>query len=292
MNRLNRRTAFSLVELTAASAMTVLLVSVALPALQQSREDARLTACKNNLKQIGLALHNYHDVFRTFPPGWVQKNWDAPSPAGHGWLTFVLPYIDHAPTYNLVDFNAPPVPGVRPYDVVIAAYHCPADTTELVNPLRGGFPTANYSGNFGRTPLPRWLPAEMSDAWPGTVPTPDKSDGLYWCNSKVRIADITDGTSNTFLVGERCVTSGAGIWPGVTGNQNENDLVTDCSHGSWLNTGYSAYSSLHTGGANFLMCDGRVVFVADTIDSAPASAERTGMYQRLADRDDRQPVKF
>jgi prepilin-type processing-associated H-X9-DG protein len=141
-------------------------------------------------------------------------------------------------------------------------------------------------------PLPRWLPAQMSESWPGTLPTPDEATGIFWCNSSVGIADIMDGTSHTFFVGERCVTSGGGIWPAVTGNQNENDLVTDCSHGSLLNTGYSAFSSLHAGGASFLMCDGAVRFLPDTIDSAPASAERIGVYQLLADCSDGLPINF
>ncbi len=289
---LRRRRAFSIVELSVALAIVALLTSVALPALQQSREDARRLACKNNLHQLGLALHNYHDTFAAFPPGWVQKGWDAPSPAGHGWLSFVLPYLDHAPTYNQIDFHRPPVAGVKPLDLVILVYRCPSDRMDLMNPLRGGFPTANYSGNFGTTPLPRWLPAQTSESWPGTLPTPEKANGVFWCNSRVRVREFTDGPSNTFLVGERCVTSGAGIWSGVTGNQNEDDLVTDCSHGSWLNTGYSSFSSLHPGGVNFLICDGSVRFIADSIDSAPASAGRIGMYQRLAARDDGHEVEF
>jgi prepilin-type processing-associated H-X9-DG protein len=292
MNRPRQRTAFSLVELTAASAMVALLISVALPALQSAREDARRVACKANLHMIGLALHNYHDVYAAIPPAWVRPDWSAPSEAGHAWLTRILPFVDLAPTYNDIDFNKPPIVDAHPYNQPVTAYRCPSDTMEITNPVRGGFPTANYSGNFGRTPPPRWLPAQMNEFWPGTVDTPREVNGIMCCNSRIGFRDIKDGLSNTFMVGERCVTSGAGIWPAVHGSQNENDAVTDCSHGSWLNTGYSSFSSLHPGGASFLMCDGSVRFVADTIDSAPASAGRIGMYQRLADRADGEQVEF
>jgi prepilin-type processing-associated H-X9-DG protein len=226
------------------------------------------------------------------PPAWVRPNWNVPSAAGHCWLTFLLPYVDEAGIYWDVDFDQPPVADMRPYSTPVTAYRCPSDTMEITNALRGGFPTANYSGNIGRMPLPRWLPAQMSDFWPGALDTPREVNGVMCCNSRIRFRDVNDGTSNTFIVGERCVTSGAGIWPGVTGSQNENDVVSDCSHGSLLNTGYSSYSSLHPGGANFLMCDGSVHFIADTIDSAPASEGRIGTYQRLADRADGERVEF
>ncbi len=291
---LRRRHAFSLIELMVLTATVLLGVSLALPALQRAREDARMVQCRNNLHQLGLAMHNYHDVYSTFPPGWVQHHWEADSPAGYGWGTSILPYIDQAPLFNQIDFGKPPSTDQPHLLTVIAAYRCPADTMDDANPVRGGLATSNYSGNFGRTAPPRWLPSQMSEFWPGQADTPNEANGIFWCNSFLPIRQITDGSSNTFLLGERCVTSGAGIWPGVTSNRNENDHVTDCSHPSRLNDSYASFSSRHDGGANFLMCDGRVVFLSDDIDSRPGPAEgaEISMYQRLADRHDGQPVEF
>ncbi|REJ71724.1 MAG: DUF1559 domain-containing protein [Planctomycetota bacterium] len=285
------RRGFTLIEATVVLAIITLLAALAAPALQGSREEARLTQCKNNLKQLGLALHNYHDVWVTFPPGWVQHDWDAPSPAGYCWSAQILPYVGHAQLYNQFDFRRPPSTQddwlLEPLDV----FRCPSDTLEPINELRGGFATSNYSGNFGSKPLPRWLPSEMSQFWPGTMPTPDESDGILWCNSSVRIRDITDGTSNTIMVGERCVTSGGGIWPAVTSNHHENDAVTDGSHQSRLNDNYASFSSRHADGAHFLKCDGAVTFVSDDIDSRPASAREMGTYQRIAGRNDGNVVR-
>ena len=156
--------------------------------------------------------------------------------------------------------------------------------------MRGDYGTSNYSANFGNLPLPRWTTGRQTAFWPGQADTPRETDGLMYCNSIVRFRDITDGPSNTFLVGERCVTSAAGIWPGVGSNEFENDAVTECSHASRLNKGPTSFSSGHLGGANFAFCDGHVQFINDTIDSQPETQGNLGTYQRLANRRDGQPV--
>jgi prepilin-type processing-associated H-X9-DG protein len=156
------------------------------------------------------------------------------------------------------------------------------------NPLRGDYGTSNYSGNYGHLPPPRLRPLAMADFWPGALPAPMTSRGIFARNSFIRIQHIVDGTSNTILVGERGVSSGAGIWPGVTDNAHEDDALTDGSHRSRPNAGWFSFSSRHDGGVNMAMCDGAVRFVSDKIDSKPGPD--LGTLQKIATRDDGFPL--
>ena len=213
-----------------------------------------------------------------------------------GWQTSILPFVDQAPLYQQFDFRSPlpaadiKVRGEKIFQTVIKEYRCPADSTSATNPMRGDYGTSNYSGNHGNVLLPRWTTGRRTAFWPGQVNTPRDAKGIMYWNSSVRLRDITDGSSNTFLVGERSVTSAAGIWPGVGSNEFENDAVTDCSHGSRLNNGPTSFSSGHAGGANFLLCDGSVRFIQNDIDSKPLTRGELGTYQRLANRHDGLPV--
>src|SRR5580693_8105777 len=105
------RQAFTLIELLVVIAIIAVLVSMLLPAVQQAREAARRSQCRNNLKQIGLALHNYEGSYRVFPPGYVDFNFnpnntpDTDLGPGWGWATFLLPYMDQSPLYNQINFN-------------------------------------------------------------------------------------------------------------------------------------------------------------------------------------------
>ena len=144
------KSGFTLIELLVVIAIIAILIALLLPAVQQAREAARRTQCKNNLKQYGLALHNYHDTFGRFAIG--GTNW-----AGNriGWQGRILPYVDQAPLYNGIDFN-----GVNTFDQTISGnvlsrtrlphLNCPSD------PIGNGtMPSdrvqANYSGNLGNT---------------------------------------------------------------------------------------------------------------------------------------------
>lgn len=291
LNQLRRR-GFTLIELTVAASVIGVLVALLLPAVQQAREAARRSTCKNNLKQIAIALHNYHDVYSSFPPGWTGHYPHAASPRRFGWQAAILPFVDQAPLYNLLNFNVMEMPDATQRELVmeVPPYRCPTDRTQATNPMRGNFGTSNYSGNLGNEPLPRWTPGGLNLNWPGGIDTPVKTNGIMFWNSRVRIRDITDGTSNTFLAGERSLKSGAGIWPGVRSNRAENDTVTDCSPGNEVNSGLAAFTSQHQGGAHFMLCDGAVVFVSENIDSQAGTGQDMGTYQKLGARNDNQPI--
>lgn len=286
---------FTFVELLVVLAIVAVSLALTLPALQHSIQDARRAQCRNNLKQLGLALHNYHDTYNLFAPGWISRDGNSGIGARSGWQVGILPFVDQAPLYNQIDFNRiSPVEAegkpIKLFQTPLAVYRCPADPAPETNPLRGDYGTSNYSGNYGHVPPPRLLPLGLSDFWPGAIPAPMTSRGIFARNSSVGIRNIIDGTSNTLLASERCFTSGAGVWPGVTDNGHEDDALTDCSHRSRINAGWSSFSSRHGGGVNIILCDGSVRFLADNVESKPG--EELGVLQKLGCRDDGFPVEL
>lgn len=288
-----RRRGFTLVELLVILGIVAVGLALALPAVEHSAQDARQAHCKNNLKRLGLALHNYHDVYNMFAPGWISRDGTPGLGARSGWQVCILPFADEAPLYNQIDFtraspisvNGEPDP---PFQKAILVYRCPSDPTPKTNPLRGDYGTSNYSGNYGHIPPPRLRPLGMSDFWPGAAEAPMKSAGIFARNSSIGVRDILDGTTNTILASERSVSSGGGIWPGVSDNAHEDDALTDCSHRSRINTSWYGFSSRHKGGVNILMCDGAVRFLSDQVESLPGP--KLGLFQTLAGRSDGQVI--
>ena len=211
----NRRRGFTLIELLVVIAIIAVLIALLLPAVQQARESARRTQCRNNLKQIGLALHSYHDSHKVFPMGLSDTVWGNSEITGDGWAwgAALLPFIDQAVLYNQFNFNANPyntggnqAMGATP----IAAFSCPSDGSRPSitsnNPGNaaagkgtGAVAVSSYMGSagpFDGTPC-------VAGGSTGTVPVPEaRNIGLFRVNTSIGIAAVTDGTSNVFAVGE------------------------------------------------------------------------------------------
>lgn len=292
-----RRRAFTIVESLTVAAVCSVWMSIAMPYLQTARMGSQRIQCMNNLKQLGLAMHNYHDVYATFPPGW---NTSVPTEKGYatmGWGVSILPFVEQHELYKGLDTNL--LHGGTDQQTAmlkteVSAYRCPSDATPKTNSFRDDWGTSNYVGNFGSTAIPRWDP--LSGDGPGQVPSlmsgfarsqsikGNYANGIMAINSKVRLRDIIDGSSNTIMVGERSVTGKAAVWPGPRSNFNESDVVADGSFASALNQSATSYGSRHAeGGINIAFCDGSVRTITADLES---KADGSGMLQKLSGRND------
>jgi prepilin-type N-terminal cleavage/methylation domain-containing protein len=190
--RARRHRGFTLIELLVVIAIIAILIALLLPAVQQAREAARRTQCKNNMKQLGLALHNYHDTFNRFPmQGYINdtSNPSAYQPRHFTWITMILPYFDQAPLYNQINFSIPAW-GQAHVGQQLATLRCPSDTGFGTPPGdTWGIAITNYSGSEG------------FDWWNRAT---SGLGGVFCARQHTRIADIMDGTSNTIALGETC----------------------------------------------------------------------------------------
>lgn len=281
---MNRRLGFTMVELVVLSGTLGVIATVSIPGIFEAREASRRASCSNVLKAQAIAMHNYNEVFNAFPPGWVQHSWEADEGDAWGWGAMLLPYLDEAPRYNRIDFHVPPSQQVAA--VLESIMHpvpllrCPSANDA------DGWMTSHYAMSFGPQPPPRWEPGTLSGDWPGDVATPKKTDGMGWCNSNRCIADITDGTSNTILIGERSRRSSNALWLGVHGNQFEYDAVSDLGRHSPLNGSPGSFSSLHQRGAHFAFGDGAVRFLSERINDSPPDRNGVTLSEKLSNRSD------
>ncbi|MFI5460267.1 MAG: DUF1559 domain-containing protein [Isosphaerales bacterium] len=306
----HRHRGFTLIELLVVIAIIGVLVALLLPAVQAGREAARRAQCTNNLKQIGLAIHNYSQIHGVLPPGYVST-WDPvflrEKGPGWGWASMILPQFDQNPIYNEIDFRQkiqdPTQATVR--TLLIASYLCPSDNMpstwtasvglvkvvggtifELVIPICD-VPGSNYVGVFGV-------------GEPGV-----DGDGVFFRNTSVRFSQITDGLSQTLMVGERSIQSlkgrGQATWVGaVPGAQfwscdaaaiGDPDATGPCvkEDGSGMTLGHTGeghgpgdpysdvnqFTSRHGRGANFLFGDGHVKFLNNSMNYATYKALST-----------------
>jgi prepilin-type processing-associated H-X9-DG protein len=284
-----------LVELMFVVAIIAVLAALLLPSVQASREGARRTQCKNHLFEIGLALNNYHDAHRTFPPGYVS----AVGPSGQdlgpgwGWAAMLLPHLDQSNVYNHLRFEelADTRGNTTATGESLESFICPSDPG-----MRPGNASTSYVACFGQGDF---------------LLAPDQGDGVFFRNSRTRLGDIEDGAM-TLLVGERLapsVAAGGGVttgaeWHSVYANRGtagstpspaaSSDRSRVLGHTGSIagrppvhppNTKVNCpadFSSSHTGGAQFLLADGSVRFLTSHVD--------TGVYAALATRAGGEPI--
>jgi prepilin-type N-terminal cleavage/methylation domain-containing protein len=213
----SRSRGFTLIELLVVIAIIAVLIALLLPAVQQAREAARRTQCKNNLKQIGLALHGYHDTFLRFPPAMVRRSAGPNVPTqthsnGAAWTLRLTPYLDQSPLYNVFNFNAEPAwadttvysstTSTTNYAVVsgtsLPVFQCPSDT-DAAKAVKNAGPV-NYSVCIGNTD--NWCSDPTGGIGYPSISCPNPGVAVIYGMSATRIGDITDGTSNTMVVGE------------------------------------------------------------------------------------------
>ncbi len=294
MARPKARGGFTLIELLVVIAIIAILIALLLAAVQRAREAAARIQCTNNLKQVALACHNFHDTYKTFPQGvyYTYPNYY------FSWMAQLLPFVEQGPLWNTAVNYAANVddwpwgpPNNPALAMVVPIYGCPSDPRSLVALDAKGILAAftSYQGNCGTRGNPN--PYKDSTGYDGV---------LFW-QSQVRFADITDGTSNTFLAGER--PPSADLWFGwwfagggfdfsgvgnvVLGSleiQYAQELGCSSSYANYQNgtlgnnCDQAHWWSLHTGGGNFAFCDGSVRFIPYTAGNAAmaAMASRNG----------------
>jgi prepilin-type N-terminal cleavage/methylation domain-containing protein/prepilin-type processing-associated H-X9-DG protein len=314
MYRKPNKHGFTLVELLVVIAIIGVMVGLLLPAVQAAREAARRMSCSNNLKQIGLAFHNYADVHKRFPAGYaadIQGVQDSRERSLWAWGTFILPYVEQGTLYEQLNpsqvklhQHLTTAAGLQLLQTPIATYRCPSDTGPVLNnfddsqyvPDSGGaneynrHVTSDGTNRIAITLASYVMVANTSDSTTplvnfGTI----EPRGVGWQNSRVGFRDITDGTSNTLMVGERSwrvknLTVGSAnalgfsaetCAPGTSWSVKSGQLAV-------LGIGYDGinwtannrqhqtrgFFSNHPGGVQFALCDGSVRFISENIDYA------------------------
>ena len=303
----HRAVGFTLIELLVVIAIIAILIGLLLPAVQKVREAAARAKCSNNLKQQILGMHNYASAIGHYPPAILNdaKNWYDYFP-GWGWGTVILPYVEQDPLYRQLNPDQQPlgssfgaqistINNVVPtaaMKVPLSIYRCPSDSAPDLNTFRMDLSDRQMALSKYRAVCGTdTTPANPTLGHPaGTFHANEDLNGIHWQNSKVKFEAITDGTSNSVVVGE-CIfinqrdgtsTDGrkwAAVWTGMTGYYCSPDPAIGCgiriSDVMWhldettakLNgTAPQAFGSRHTGGAMFGFGDGSIRFFRSSSD--------------------------
>ncbi|MBX3452091.1 MAG: DUF1559 domain-containing protein [Planctomycetaceae bacterium] len=323
---------FTLIELLVVIAIIAILISLLLPAVQQAREAARRTQCFNNLKQIGLALHNYESTYKILPPGGLGAlSVAAPNnmphitvPAlldggedddGFGWMVFILPFIDQAPLYQKINPQGHPgiisTAGVKQLyygagativpggDTILSGYLCPSSALPQIVPSTFTIPGDTIARTLQAATQQAGYATTSYKACAGSVQGDFGVMHVVKEGGGVRFRDITDGMSNTLLVGESAYVTDTGstsfrdwpTWIGMPGDGGDETIRINGRAESPINCGTNYNKminainddcafSYHAGGASFLMCDGSVRFITENISMV--------IYDYLHDRRDGQ----
>jgi prepilin-type N-terminal cleavage/methylation domain-containing protein/prepilin-type processing-associated H-X9-DG protein len=283
-----RRRGFTLIELLVVIAIIAVLIALLLPAVQQAREAARRSQCKNNLKQLGLALHNYHDSYNQLPPGSIHNR------NSLGLHVFILPQLDQAAVYNQIDFS---LVGYATYNALLGSLDMPAllcpSATKLYENGSTTLRTLHYYGNGGpKGPMPAPLTGNYpcngnSAAAECNIPPAAltahggySQAGVFTRNFGAKFRDILDGTTNTFMIGEISFTKsstgvdnvGFRVWHRGSDTtpsgafKNVVYAINSTGYNGSTNFNDISLGSNHEGGCHVLMCDGSVQFVSENVD--------------------------
>jgi prepilin-type N-terminal cleavage/methylation domain-containing protein len=276
--RLRAARGFTLIEVLVVIAIVTLVTSLLLPAVQQAREAARRAQCRNNLRQIGLALHSYYDQMRVFPQGYVSRINDddlCDVGMGWGWGSFLLPNLEEAPVAQQITYTlqiGDPANAV-PATTLLPIYQCPSEI------FHGTFTVVNPSGN----PLVKVAHGSYVaiNGNGGVSGGEDTNDGAFLRNRAFNQQQIRDGLSRTFFIGERATSMSFSTWTGsvtdgtvrairAPGNYEDPAALVLAHCGPHLPndpfvTDADATSSFHPGGVHFVFGDGSVHFIASSI---------------------------
>ncbi len=305
MKRVRSRPGFTLIELLVVIAIIAILIALLLPAVQQARESARRTQCKNNLKQLALACHNYHDTHSFLPLNRDMTNWGAgPNHANFSWIAMSLPYFEQASLYQSINFShaggaangygwqgtvAPTARNLTAAQTVLTGLLCPSNpqSKKIDGQYEGidyragvnGVARTDYTGNFGFTnggwrDCPRKPIGTGPWAWFDQPGDTNGANGVFCYRGGVDLAKIIDGTSNTVLLTEdmhwsdfnnKAAISDDAAWASPLGAITT--LQNPINYKDIQgDRRCHGWSSLHVGGAQGALCDGSVRFVSENID--------------------------
>jgi prepilin-type N-terminal cleavage/methylation domain-containing protein/prepilin-type processing-associated H-X9-DG protein len=297
--RIPRRAGFTLVEILVVVSIIGVLIALLIPAVQASRESARRTHCTNNMRQIGIAMHNYLAAMKTFPPGYVSDVTKTNDDAGPGWAwgTFLLAHFEETEAFRLVNFSKSVADATMKEvrEDSIETFLCPSDSglQAIID-----IPYSHGHGVICQMASASYV-ANAGTIRPTCKVCRDNFDGVFGRNRAIQPAELGDGLSKTLAAGERSTRwANAALWgvvpdSALPDNMNPGRFAGGPAYvlGTTFNQGFNiengeidahmidslaeSFGSSHSAGCNFLFCDGSARFIRDSINPAVLNALST-----------------